>query len=238
MPSILITGANRGLGFGLLKLYVDDGWRVYGCCRNPESAAELNAITDASNGALTLHRVDVEDDASIEALKTEIKGQPLDLLLIVAGYYGKVIMTEPGGLQEFGTSDYDDWGKILRVNIMGPMKMAEALVDNVAASDRKQLVAVSSVIGSVGDNTIGNLYAYRSSKAGLNAVMKSMSVNLKDRGITALPLHPGWVRTDMGGPAADLDPQTSVDGMKKVLDGLTPADAGRFLDYTGAELPW
>lgn len=238
MPSILITGANRGLGFGLLKRYVDDGWRVYGCCRNPENAAQLNAIADASGGTLTVHRVDVEDDESIAALKAGLEGQTLDLLLIVAGYYGKAIMTEPGGLQKFGESDYDDWAKILNINVMGPMKMAEALVDNVAASDKKQIVTLSSAIGSIGGNTIGNMYAYRSSKAGVNAVMKSMSIDLKGRGITALSLHPGWVRTDMGGPSADLDPQTSVDGMKKVLDGLTLADAGRFLDYTGDELPW
>ena len=214
MPSILISGANRGLGLGLLKLYVDDGWRVYGCCRNPDSATELNAIADVSNGALSLHRADVEDDGSIEALKTDLNGHPLDLLLIVAGYYGKAIMTEPGGMQQFGTSDYDDWAKILRINVMGPMKMAEALVDNVEASEKKQLVTLSSAIGSIGGNTIGHMYAYRSSKAGVNAVMKSMSIDLKDRGITVVSLHPGWVRTDMGGPEADLDPQTSVDGAR------------------------
>ncbi|NKB45008.1 MAG: SDR family NAD(P)-dependent oxidoreductase [Alphaproteobacteria bacterium] len=238
MPSVLITGANRGLGFGLLKLYVNDGWRVYGCCRNPDNAVELKALAEASNGTLTLHRADVEDDASIEALKEKLGGQPIDLLLIVAGYYGKTIMTDPGGFQEFGQSDYDDWAKILEINVLGPMKMAEALVDNVAASEKKQLVTLSSAIGSIGGNGIGKMYAYRSSKAAVNAVMKSMSIDLKERGVTALPLHPGWVRTDMGGPQADLDSDTSVNGMKKVLDGLTPADAGRFLDYTGAELPW
>jgi NAD(P)-dependent dehydrogenase (short-subunit alcohol dehydrogenase family) len=238
MPSILITGANRGLGFGLAKLYVADGWRVFACCRNPDSASELSAVADASNGSLTLHKVDVEDHASIDSLAASLKDQPIDVLLNVAGYYGKIIVTDPGGLQEFGTSDYSEWDKTMRINVYGPMKMAEALIDNVIASDQKKLVTLSSVIGSIGGNNVGKIYPYRASKAAVNAIMKSMAVDFKEKGVTAIPMHPGWVRTEMGGPVADIDADTSTAGMKKVIDGLTLADSGKYMVYDGSELPW
>lgn len=234
----MIAGANRGLGLGLTTQYAADGWRVFACCRKPTDANDLNKLAAASGGAITLHVADVEVPETITDLVAELNAQPIDLLLIVAGYYGKNIMTEPGGMQEFGTSDYEDWERILRVNVIGPMRMAEALVENVAASDQKKIVTLSSAIGSIGNNTIGQMYPYRASKAAVNAIMKSMALDLKERGITVIPLHPGWVRTDMGGPQADLDTETSVTGMKTVIDGLTPADAGRFLDHTGKELPW
>lgn len=238
MPSVLITGANRGLGLGLTQRYADDGWRVFACCRAPASADELGALAAQSGGSVAVHVADTDRPDTIAKLQTDLTEQSLDVLLIVAGYYGKNIMTEPGGMQEFGTSDFADWEKILRVNVIGPMRMAEALVENVAASDQKKLVVLSSAIGSIGNNSIGQMYPYRASKAAINAVVKSMSIDLASRGITTIPLHPGWVRTDMGGPQADLDTDTSVAGMKSVIDGLTPADNGRFLDYTGKELPW
>ena len=238
MPSVLITGANRGLGFGLTKCYADDGWRVYACCRNPDGAADLAALADTSDGAVTLHRMDIEDHGSIDALAASLSGQPIDVLLNVAGYYGKIIVSAPGGFQEFGTSDYAEWEKTMRVNVFGPMKMAEALIDNVVASDQKKLVTLSSVAGSIGGNGFGKMYPYRASKSALNAIMKSMSVDLKDKGVIAIPLHPGWVRTEMGGPTADIDSETSTTGMKKVIDELTLADSGKYMVYDGTELPW
>ena len=238
MPSILITGANRGLGFGLTKLYVADGWRVFACCRDPDNAAELSALSEGCDGSLTFHRLDVEDHASIDALAASLKGEPIDVLLNVAGYYGKIIVTEPGGFQKFGTSDYSEWDKTMRVNVYGPMKMAEALIENVLASDQKKLVTLSSIIGSIGGNNQGGIYPYRASKAAVNAIIKSMAVDFKEKGVTVIPMHPGWVRTDMGGPAADIDADTSTAGMKKVIDGLTLADTGKYMVYDGSELPW
>lgn len=238
VPTVLITGANRGLGLGLTKLYADGGWRVFACCRTPADADELNALAVQSSGTVTLHSADTDLPETVSALQSDLNGQPLDVLLIVAGYYGKNIMTEPGGMQEFRTSDFEDWEKIFRVNVIGPMRMAEALVENVAGSDQKKLVVLSSAIGSIGKNSIGQMYPYRASKAAVNAIVKSLSIDLRPRGITTIPLHPGWVRTEMGGPQADLDTNTSVTGMKSVIDGLTLADNGRFLDYAGEELPW
>jgi len=234
MATVLITGANRGLGLGLTQLYAADGDKVHACCRNPESASELNAV----EGDVTVHALDVEDPSSIAALKAAIGDEPIDVLLNVAGYYGKKIVSEPGGLQEFGESDYDEWEKINRINVIGPMRIAEAFVDNVAASDQKKLITLSSILGSIGGNDMGKMYPYRASKASVNAIMRSMAFDLKERGITAVPLHPGWVRTDMGGPTADIDADTSVSGMKSVIAGLKPEDAGRFMTYDGSELPW
>lgn len=238
MPSVLITGANRGLGFGLAQLYADDGWRVFACCRKPDRATDLKALVDASGGSVTLHRVDMQDLASIDALAADIADEALDVLLNVAGYYGPVIMTEPDGLQEFGTSDYEEWTKIFSVNVFAVMRMAEAFVDHVAASDQKKIITLSSQLGSMGRNTSGKIYPYRASKAAANALMRSMAVDLKGKGIIAVPIHPGWVRTEMGGPEADIDPDTSVRGVKAVIGGLTLDDSGVFFDYEGKEMPW
>jgi NAD(P)-dependent dehydrogenase (short-subunit alcohol dehydrogenase family) len=241
MPSVLITGANRGLGFGLLKHYAAEGWRVFGCCRDPKKATELAAVAAGSGGKVTAHRLDVEDHASIDALAAQLKGQSIDVLLNVAGYYGPKIVSEPGGLQKFGESDYSDWTKIYKINTMGPMKVCEALVENVAASQLKKIVNISSIVGSIG--TIGhgyggNMYGYRATKAALNAITRGMAEDLKARGIVVVALHPGWVRTDMGGPSADIDAAESVAGMTKVIAALKPADIDAFQSFDGTTLPW
>lgn len=238
MPSVLITGANRGLGLGLLNLYANEGWRVFACTRDPAKAKNLTDLAAKSGGKVTVHKLDVEDHASIDAAAKDLKGQPIDVLINVAGYYGPKIVSEPGGLQEFGQSDYNDWDKIYRINVMGPMKVAEAFISNVEASTQKKIVTLSSVIGSIGGNDMGKMYPYRASKAAINAVMKSMALDLAPKGIIAIPIHPGWVRTDMGGPTADIDVETSVTGMKNVIAGLKPADAGKFMVYDGSTLPW
>lgn len=241
MPSVLITGANRGLGFGLAQHYAGQGWRVYGCCRDPQKATALTELAARSGGKVTVHALDVEKHATIEALAAQLKGQAIDVLLNVAGYYGPKIVTEPGGLQKFGESDYADWVKIYAINTMGPMKMCEAFVENVAASQLKKIVNISSIVGSIG--TIGhgyggNMYGYRASKAALNAITRGMAEDLKSRGIMVVALHPGWVRTDMGGPSADIDAAESVAGMTKVIEGLKPNHIDNFQSFDGTTLPW
>jgi NAD(P)-dependent dehydrogenase (short-subunit alcohol dehydrogenase family) len=241
MPSVLITGANRGLGWGLLKLYAAEGWRIFACCRDPARSKDLNDYVAKSDGKVTAHTLDVENHPSIEALARELKGHPIDVLLNVAGYYGSKLVSEPGGLQKFGESDYKEWEKIYRVNVIGPMKMCEVFVDNVAASTQKKIVNITSIVGSIGSIGIssnGKLYGYRASKAALNAITRGMAEDLRARGLIVIPLHPGWARTNMGGPTADIDPETSVAGMKKVIAGLTTADSGKFMVYDGSILPW
>ena len=202
MPTLLITGANRGLGLGLTRLFAADGCRIYACARAPEKAKALAELAAASGGKVTLHALDVEKHDGIDAMAATLKGVPIDILLNVAGFYGAKINSEPGGLGKFGESDFPEWEKIYRINTIGPMKMAEAFVENVAASQRKAIISITSIIGSIGGNPTGIMFGYRASKAALNAVMKAMAIELKPRGITAIPLHPGWAKTDMGGPSA------------------------------------
>ena len=238
MPTMLITGTNRGLGLNLLKLYDQDGWTIHACCRNPDSATDLKAVADASEGRITLHALDVEDPSTIATLKTSLGTTAIDMLINMAGYLGEKALTEADGLQPFGVTDYDVMEKAYRINCMGPLRVCEALVDNVAASHKQIIINVSSIVGSIGDDDFGNFYMYRPSKTALNAITHAMAINLKDRGITVIPFHPGFTKTDMGGPTADIEIEESVTGIKAVLDKVTIADTGRYLTWEGGELPW
>lgn len=238
MPTVLITGAGRGLGLEFVRQYAADGWRVIACARQPD-AGGLAEIAAASGGRVSTHALDVTDHAAIDALAKALEGTAIDVLLNVAGTVGAESFASRGmSIQRFGKSDYGDWMQTFRVNVFGPMKMSEAFLPHVAASDQKKIVTLTSTVGSIGGNSLGGLYAYRSSKAAANAVMKSMSVDLRRHGVVALPMHPGWARTDMGGPQAPVEPADSVAGMRKVIAVLTPGDAGRFLQFDGNELAW
>lgn len=230
MPSILLTGANRGLGLEAARQYRDAGWRVYACCRSPEKASELQAVAAASSGQVTIHALDVTDHARIEALARELHNVALDVLLNNAGIYG------PGKMR-VGNINYHRWAEVFAVNTMAPMKMTECFVEHVARSDRKIIVAITSLMGSIAENDGGH-YLYRSSKAALNMVFRGLSIELRPQQIIAVVLHPGWVQTDMGGPEAPLKPPESVRGMRGVIDRLRPEDSGRFLNYDGSEIPW
>jgi NAD(P)-dependent dehydrogenase (short-subunit alcohol dehydrogenase family) len=192
-PSTLITGANSGLGLEFARQYAADALQVYATCRDPNSASELRQLADASNNQVQIMALDVTDLASIKAAATKLEGKPIDLLLNDAGIGG------PRG-QTIGDIDYDAWAEVLDVNTLGPFRVAEAFVDHVARSQRKLIVTLTSGMDSIGDNTSGGAYAYRSSKAAVNMVMRSLAVDLASRGITCVVLNPGWVRTDMGGP--------------------------------------
>ncbi len=230
MPTALITGANRGLGLEFVRQYAGEGWRVLACCREPGRATALAELADGSGGKVSVHRVDVADRGSVDLLARELAGTAIDLLLNNAGTFG-----DRKGLGEL---DYDTWLATLAVNTLGPVKMTEAFREHVAASDAKLVVQITSKMGSIADNTSGGGYVYRSSKAALNMANKSLALDLVPQGITCVVLHPGWVVTDMGGPSAPLQPAESVGGMRKVIARLTTADAGRFFDYAGAEIPW
>jgi NAD(P)-dependent dehydrogenase (short-subunit alcohol dehydrogenase family) len=240
MPTVLVTGAARGLGLELVRQYAADGWTVLACVRTPPRAVELAALAEGARGRVELHMLDLDDHGSVDALAARLAGRPIDVLLNSAGTMGEGSFAAEGiAFGRFGSSDFDDWGHVFRVNVMGPMKMAEAFVGHVAASEQKKIVALTSVIGSIARNTIGSLYAYRASKAALNAVMRSLSIDLrKSHGILAAPIHPGWVRTDMGGARADIDAATSVAGIRDVIAALDAGRAGRFWMYDGSELPW
>jgi NAD(P)-dependent dehydrogenase (short-subunit alcohol dehydrogenase family) len=239
MPTLLITGAGRGLGLEFARQYAADGWSVLACARTPEHARDLADLAGAADSRVTVYPLDVVDAASIERLAHTLAGLPIDVLLNNAGTIGAESFARRGmAIQRFGSSDYADWEYVVRVNVFGPMRMAERFVENVLAGTQKKIVTLTSIVGSIGSNTLGGLYAYRSTKAAANAVMHSMGLDLAKRGIIALPMHPGWARTDMGGPRAELEPGDAVRGLREVIGRLTLDDAGRFLSYAGQELPW
>ena len=231
MPSTLITGANRGLGLEFARQYLADGWQVYAACRDPDTASELRRLADPSDQNLRIMALDVTDPANVKAAATELDGQAIDLLLNNAGVMG------PRG-QTIGNIDYDAWAKVLDANAMGPMRVSEAFVDHVARSDRKLIVTLTSGMGSLADNTSGGSIAYRSSKAAVNMVMRSLAIDLAPLGITCVVVNPGWVQTDMGGPHARISPAESVTKLRHLIDTLGPAQSGKFFNYDGHEYPW
>jgi NAD(P)-dependent dehydrogenase (short-subunit alcohol dehydrogenase family) len=231
MPSTLITGANRGLGFEFARQYLADGWQVYAACRNPQSASELRRLADASDDKLQILALDVIDPVSIQAAAAKLDGQAIDLLLNNAGIGG------PRG-QSVGNIDYEAWAKVLNVNTMGPLRVSEAFVDHVAQSERKLIVTITSGMGSLADNTSGGAYAYRSSKAAVNMVMRSLAIDLAPRGIACVVINPGWVLTDMGGPHATLTTAESVKELRRLIETLGPGQSGKFFNYDGREYAW
>jgi NAD(P)-dependent dehydrogenase (short-subunit alcohol dehydrogenase family) len=230
MPSALITGANRGLGLEFARQYAANGWQVYAACRDPNSASELRRLADAS-GKVRILGLDVTDPASVERAATELDGQPIDLLLNNAGVGG-------ARGQTIGNIDYEAWAQVLDVNTMGPMRVSEAFVDHVARSERKLIVTLTSGMGSIADNTSGGSIAYRSSKAAVNMVMRSLAIDLAPRGIVCVVVNPGWVQTDMGGTHATLTPAQSVTKLRSLIDTLGPAQSGKFFNYNGREYAW
>ena len=231
MPSALITGANRGLGLEFARQYFADGWRVYAACRDPASASKLRQLAEGSDDKLRILAMEVTDPASIHAAATQLDGQAIDLLLNNAGIIG------PRG-QTIGNIDYEAWANVLAVNTMGPMRVSEAFVEHVARSERKLIVTLTSGMGSIADNTSGGSILYRSSKAAVNMVMRSLAIDLAPRGITCVVINPGWVRTDMGGTNATLDPSESISRMRRVIATLGPELSGKFFNHTGREYPW
>jgi NAD(P)-dependent dehydrogenase (short-subunit alcohol dehydrogenase family) len=231
MPSALITGANRGLGLEFARQYLVDGWKVYAACRDPASASELRRLTETSDNKLRMLAMDVTDPTSIDAAATELDGQAIDLLLNNAGIIG------PQG-QTIGNINYEAWAEVLAINTMGPMRVSEAFVEHVGRSDCKLIVTLTSGMGSIADNTSGGSILYRSSKAAVNMVMRSLAIDLAPRGITCVAVNPGWVRTDMGGPNANLQPAESISALRRLIATLGPKQSGKFFNHTGREYPW
>lgn len=226
MPTVLITGAGRGLGLEFARQYAADGWRVHACCREPTKASALKSL----KGDIVLHRLDVRDGTQLAALKKALAEEPIDLLLNNAGIYG------PRGNSIEAVTD-DEWLDVLRVNAIAPVRVADALADSVARSQRKLMVFITSQMGSIARMGAGS-NPYRMSKAALNAGVRCLSLGLESRGIACVVFHPGWVKTDMGGPGAAIEIKTSIDGMRAAIARLKASDNGRFLNYDGSEIPW
>lgn len=227
--SVLITGANRGLGLEFTRQYAADGWQVMSCCREPKSAHDLNALAKACPNNVRIYALDVEHFEQIDTLATELNGVKIDVLINNAGIYPE---------SSFGRVDYEDWAQAFKINTMAPYKMSEAFANNVAASTLKKIVVLSSKMGSMSDNTSGGSYIYRTSKAATSMMMKSLSIDLKAQGIACGILHPGWVQTGMGGSNGLINAQQSIAGLRQVITDLNIANSGRFIAYDGKEIAW
>ena len=239
MSTVLITGANRGIGLEHVKVFAEKGNKVLACCRNPDSASDLKALADQDGLDITLHALDVTDANSVAALSDALKGTPIDILMNNAGSIGPKEYDEQMKDHEFGNMDYDNWVEIFKINTMGPMRVVEALVDNVAQSDKKFIVNISTHFSSIALQKIGRGYGYASTKAALNMVTKLLACEFEDRGITVIAMAPGRVKTKLGGwDDAPLTVEASVAGQHDVLEKLTPENSGEFWAFRGDQVPW
>lgn len=230
--TVLITGANRGLGQELVRQYAQAKWNVRACCRNPDAARTLRELKQDFPDQITIHSLDVLNFTEITALSQSLIDEPVDVLINNAGIYGDSPDTA------FGQMDYTLWNQVLTVNTLAPVKMAEAFLPQISKGSRKLIVNLTSLMGSIADNKGGGSIMYRSSKAALNAALKSLAIDLKPQGIGIMIVHPGWVKTDMGGRKAPTLPEESVAGLRRLIEAFRLSDSGRFLDFRGKELPW
>jgi NAD(P)-dependent dehydrogenase (short-subunit alcohol dehydrogenase family) len=222
--TILITGANRGIGLELARQLSDKGWQVIGTARKPGSATELNAL------GVKVLQLDVTDPDSVTRLAASLRDQPIDMLVNNAGIFPVMWKLEE--------VDFDDFNRVLAVNTVGPVRVTQSLIANLRAGSGKTIVNITSNLGSLTQNTDAQFYGYRESKAALNMFTRTLAAELGPEGFTCISLHPGWVQTDMGGSQAPLTVQESVSGISSVLEGLTPSANGTYLTWEGGEMPW
>jgi len=228
MPTVLITGANRGIGYEFARQYAADGWSVHGGARDPDQA---DALRDLNDGSVTVHELDVTRHDQIADVAAALQGTPIDLLINNAGMW-------IGEDEHFGGFTNEQWMQQFRVHVFGTMAMCEAFVDHVAASEKKLMVNISSGNGCFGWPRGAGDYPYDTSKAALNLITKGLSTDLKDKAITVMCFTPGNVATDMSGPDADIQPEQSITGMRGVIDRLDMSQTGTFIRYNGNVMPW
>ena len=225
--TVLITGANRGLGLEFVKQYALDNYEVIACTRKINKKDDLHRL-QASFENISIHTLDVENFLSIDQFAKTLK-KPIDILINNAGLYPN---------SSFDHMNYEAWLNAFKINTLAAFKMAKAFLPHLKKGELKKIVSLTSKMGSIDDNSGGGEYLYRSSKTALNMVMKSLSIDLKPHDMSLITLHPGWVRTDMGGPNGLIDVDESVTGMKRQIDKLSIKTTGQFIAYDGKKIPW
>lgn len=226
MPTILIAGANRGLGLALAREYAGSRWSVIGTSRQPRMAKDLRALK-----AVDVAQLDVTSMASISRLARRLRDRPIDVLLCNAGALG--------GASQLGHVDAAEFLALMQTNALGPLRLAEALLPQIAAGRQRKIIAISSRMGSIGSGIDENgQYAYRCSKAALNMVMATMAFDLRAHRVTTAVLHPGWIKTDMGGALAEIPAADSAHGIRRVIASLRRRDSGGFFTWLGEPIPW
>lgn len=231
MQRVLITGANRGIGLEFARQYVRSGWDVYAATRRPGDAEELTDLRQQNKTSLHILKMDITDEDTIDQSYEELRSRvdSLDLLLNNAGVYGSN--------EEFDRLTPLDFLSVFETNCVGAFQVTQTFLPAVQAATGK-VVFVTSLMGSVDDNRSGGSYPYRVSKAALNMLGKTFHEDYADEGIHSLLLHPGWVKTRMGGSGAKISPEESVEGMREVIENLDHEMSGQFRQYDGEKLPW
>ena len=236
MPTVFVTGANRGLGYEHVKQYAEKGQKVIACARNPEQAKELKELQKEHGADFIIEQLEVVDHNRIEELAEKYSDEPIDILINNAGTTGPMGVPGAMGYQKIDSMDYQIWRDILEVNLLSPFKIATAFHNHVARSDKKILIMMSSDLGSVEQNNFGGFYSYRASKSALNIISKGMSVDWND--VTVIALAPGWCKTYLGGDEAEIEPAESVEQQQEMFEGIATKDSGKFLDRFGKEVAW
>ena len=232
MSNVLVAGANRGIGLEFVNQYLKAGDTVHACCRDPDNAGHLQALADGDNSKLHVHALDVANTDAVNAVARSLKGVPLNLVLSVAG------INIDSGAQRFGTIDYDAWATMVNINAIGAARVTQAFCPQLAAAQNGKIVYMSSITASMGSYQQNSNVSYGATKAELNRFVSSVSATLAEQGISTLLLHPGWVRTDMGGSSGKLDASDSVAMMRCLIEELSLETTGRWLNVDGESIPW
>jgi len=236
MPTVFVTGANRGLGYEHVKQYAHKGWRVIACAREPGNASDLQKLHTEYGDNFIIEQLDVTNHQDIDKLSSKFNDTSIDVLINNAGTTGPLGVPGAMDYQKIDSMDYDIWRNILEVNLISPFKVATAFHNHIAQSEKKLLIMMSSDLGSVEQNTFGGFYSYRTSKAALNIISKGMSVDWKD--LTVIALAPGWCKTYLGGEEAEVHPDESVENQQEMFEKIISNNSGMFLDRFGKEVPW
>ena len=231
MKKILVTGANRGLGLGLVKKFLKNNEKVICTTRNISKSKELILCKEKYNDNLEICELDLLDKDSPNILSNFLGNETIDLFINNAGVIGH-------SAQHFKSVSLNHWLEVLKVNLIAPLLITQSIIKNIEKSSERKIYFISSKVGSIEDNKSGGMYIYRSSKTALNQVVKSLSIDLKPLGISVISLHPGWVRTEMGGPNALISVEESVNGMIDVISNTSIINSGQFINYDGTRLPW
>jgi NAD(P)-dependent dehydrogenase (short-subunit alcohol dehydrogenase family) len=233
----VISGASRGIGLEFVRQLLARGETVVAGARVPSAANQLNALGKEAGNRLRIHQLDVTDPNSIRAFSMAVNEEPIDVLINNAGLSGKWVA--------FQEIDYEDMAQVMQTNALGPMRLSAAMLPALLRSPTRKIVNLTTRMASMADNNTtgvygfaGGAYPYRMSKAALHAGMRTLAVDYRDHGLIAVVLSPGWVQTDMGSKMAPMRVEESVQGMLRVIDGLTLESNGGFFDFQGRECPW
>ncbi|MEM8682520.1 MAG: SDR family oxidoreductase [Pseudomonadota bacterium] len=222
--TVVITGANRGIGLEFARQYASDGWTVIGTARSPDRADDLKGLD------VEILQLDVTVPASVDAFAAALEGRSVDLLINNAGF-----LARGGGIDDV---EIDNYTQMLMVNSVGPVRVTQALMPQLREGQRKKVINITSQLASIAQNESGGYYGYRESKTALNMFTRTLAAELGPEGFICVAVHPGWVQTDMGGAGATLTPEESVSSMRAVIDGLTADDNGEYRSYTGETVAW